>query len=237
MPSGIPTPPARLSSRCSSSARSSAGRSWSPRSSWSTARGGRPARLPAALPHGAQAAGHLPEPRVLSRLARLRGLPRRLPRADVPPARHDRDRRHLLHARWPRPTASRPSAMNAVRSAMEREVGEQALKLEDRMTVLATAVSGAPFLGLLGTVWGVMDTFSAIAAGGHRRPHHHGAGRLGRADHDRHRPARRHPCDVRLQFSRRHHARHDRRARQFRRRNSPPRSITATSTPVARVPR
>jgi biopolymer transport protein ExbB/TolQ len=57
-----------------------------------------------------------------------------------------------------------PVAMNAVRSALEREVGEQALRLEDRMTVLATAVSGAPFLGLLGTVWGVMDTFSAIAA-------------------------------------------------------------------------
>jgi biopolymer transport protein TolQ len=57
-----------------------------------------------------------------------------------------------------------PVAMNSVRSALEREVGEQALRLEDRMTVLATAVSGAPFLGLLGTVWGVMDTFSAIAA-------------------------------------------------------------------------
>jgi biopolymer transport protein TolQ len=57
-----------------------------------------------------------------------------------------------------------PVAMNAVRSALEREVGEQALQMEDRMTVLATAVSGAPFLGLLGTVWGVMDTFSAIAA-------------------------------------------------------------------------
>ena len=57
-----------------------------------------------------------------------------------------------------------PVAMNAVRSALEREVGEQALKMEGRMTVLATAVSGAPFLGLLGTVWGVMDTFSAIAA-------------------------------------------------------------------------
>jgi biopolymer transport protein TolQ len=60
-----------------------------------------------------------------------------------------------------------PTAMNSVRSAMEREVGEQALKLEDRMTVLATAVSGAPFLGLLGTVWGVMDTFSGIALAGH----------------------------------------------------------------------
>ena len=57
-----------------------------------------------------------------------------------------------------------PIAMTSVRSALEREVGEQALRLEERMTVLATAVSGAPFLGLLGTVWGVMDTFSAIAA-------------------------------------------------------------------------
>ncbi len=57
-----------------------------------------------------------------------------------------------------------PVAMNAVRSALEREVGEQALRMENHMTVLATAVSGAPFLGLLGTVWGVMDTFSAIAA-------------------------------------------------------------------------
>src|SRR6201996_4212731 len=57
-----------------------------------------------------------------------------------------------------------PVDMNAVRSALEREVGEQALQMESNMTVLATAVSGAPFLGLLGTVWGVMDTFSAIAA-------------------------------------------------------------------------
>ena len=29
--------------------------------------------------------------------------------------------------------------------------------------LLATAVSGSPFLGLLGTVWGVMETFSGIA--------------------------------------------------------------------------
>jgi biopolymer transport protein TolQ len=59
-----------------------------------------------------------------------------------------------------------PSAMGAVRAVIERTVGEQALQMEDRMIMLATAVSGGPFLGLLGTVWGVMDTFSDIAAAG-----------------------------------------------------------------------
>jgi biopolymer transport protein ExbB/TolQ len=56
--------------------------------------------------------------------------------------------------------------MRAVESAMERAVGENALKIESKMILLATAVSGGPFLGLLGTVWGVMDTFSAVAIQG-----------------------------------------------------------------------
>ena len=51
-----------------------------------------------------------------------------------------------------------PAQMGSVIAAMERAVGETALKLESQMILLATAVSGAPFLGLLGTVWGVMDT-------------------------------------------------------------------------------
>jgi biopolymer transport protein ExbB/TolQ len=59
-----------------------------------------------------------------------------------------------------------PAQMRAVTSAMERAVGESALKLESQMILLATAVSGAPFLGLLGTVWGVMDTFSGVAEAG-----------------------------------------------------------------------
>lgn len=56
--------------------------------------------------------------------------------------------------------------MRGVSSAMERAVGETALRLESQMIVLATAVSGSPFFGLLGTVWGVMDTFSAVAQAG-----------------------------------------------------------------------
>ena len=59
-----------------------------------------------------------------------------------------------------------PAQMRVVTTAMERAVGETALKLESQMILLATAVSGAPFLGLLGTVWGVMDTFSDVAAAG-----------------------------------------------------------------------
>src|SRR3982751_2303846 len=59
-----------------------------------------------------------------------------------------------------------PAQMHAVSAAMERAVGETALKLESQMILLATAVSGAPFLGLLGTVWGVMDAFSGVAMAG-----------------------------------------------------------------------
>jgi biopolymer transport protein ExbB/TolQ len=59
-----------------------------------------------------------------------------------------------------------PAQMRAVSVAMERAVGETALQLESQMILLATAVSGAPFLGLLGTVWGVMDTFTDVALAG-----------------------------------------------------------------------
>ena len=40
------------------------------------------------------------------------------------------------------------TGMNSVRAAMERAVGEESLKLESNLILLATAVSGAPFLGL-----------------------------------------------------------------------------------------
>jgi biopolymer transport protein ExbB/TolQ len=52
--------------------------------------------------------------------------------------------------------------MSAVRIALERVLGESAVGLESGMIVLGTAISGGPFIGLLGTVWGVMDTFSGI---------------------------------------------------------------------------
>lgn len=59
-----------------------------------------------------------------------------------------------------------PAQMRVVSTALERSVGEGSLRLEAQMILLATAVSGAPFLGLLGTVWGVMETFSGVAEAG-----------------------------------------------------------------------
>lgn len=59
-----------------------------------------------------------------------------------------------------------PSQMRSVSVAMERAVGEAGLRMESQMIILATAVSGSPFLGLLGTVWGVMDAFAGIAIAG-----------------------------------------------------------------------
>lgn len=59
-----------------------------------------------------------------------------------------------------------PAQMRAVSVAMERAVGEAGLRMEAQMIILATAVSGSPFLGLLGTVWGVMDAFAGIAIAG-----------------------------------------------------------------------
>ena len=56
--------------------------------------------------------------------------------------------------------------MEFVKRALERAVAQQAIKLESGLITLAIAVSGAPFLGLLGTVWGVMSTFGHIAQQG-----------------------------------------------------------------------
>jgi biopolymer transport protein TolQ len=48
-------------------------------------------------------------------------------------------------------------------NALQRALARQTLRYESSMTFLATIVSGAPFLGLLGTVWGVMEAFSAVS--------------------------------------------------------------------------
>ncbi|MEO1201417.1 MAG: DUF2341 domain-containing protein [Pseudomonadota bacterium] len=68
-----------------------------------------------------------------------------------------------LKAQYPKPP---PQALEIVRAAMDSEIVEQMNRLTSRMVLITIAVSGGPFLGLLGTVVGVMITFATIAAAG-----------------------------------------------------------------------
>jgi biopolymer transport protein ExbB len=52
------------------------------------------------------------------------------------------------------------------RAALNATLVRESQKLNAQMVLLTIAVSGGPFLGLLGTVVGVMITFAAIAASG-----------------------------------------------------------------------
>ena len=46
---------------------------------------------------------------------------------------------------------------------MQRAASAELTRIERRMTFLATTASVAPFVGLFGTVWGVMTSFSGLA--------------------------------------------------------------------------
>jgi len=59
-----------------------------------------------------------------------------------------------------------PQALNAIRATLDGTLVRENQKLNSLMVLLTIAISGGPFLGLLGTVVGVMITFAAIAATG-----------------------------------------------------------------------
>jgi biopolymer transport protein ExbB len=57
-------------------------------------------------------------------------------------------------------------SLNAVKASMDGVMVREMQKLNSLMVLLTIAISGGPFLGLLGTVVGVMITFAAIAVSG-----------------------------------------------------------------------
>jgi len=58
------------------------------------------------------------------------------------------------------------AALNSIRAAMDAAMVRENQRLNSQIVLLTIAISGGPFLGLLGTVVGVMITFAAIAAAG-----------------------------------------------------------------------
>jgi biopolymer transport protein ExbB len=68
----------------------------------------------------------------------------------------ERAHQHVLSAR----------SIQAIRATLDAGLVRETQKLNRLMVLLTIAISGGPFLGLLGTVVGVMITFAAIAAQG-----------------------------------------------------------------------
>jgi biopolymer transport protein TolQ len=69
---------------------------------------------------------------------------------------------------WKRSTAKQPFDRDATRqrvsAAMDSQIAEEADELAGRLNFLATVGSVAPFVGLFGTVWGIMNSFFQIGA-------------------------------------------------------------------------
>ena len=66
------------------------------------------------------------------------------------------------------PPAGRPGAvpLDNVERAMRKAANEEIALMETYLPFLATTGSATPFIGLFGTVWGIMNAFSGIAATG-----------------------------------------------------------------------
>ncbi len=68
------------------------------------------------------------------------------------------DRSHAADA------ANTAGLQSRLEIALDLAVTEQSAELEKRLGVLATIGSAGPFVGLFGTVWGIMNAFTAIAS-------------------------------------------------------------------------
>lgn len=74
--------------------------------------------------------------------------------------------RFELYRRTGQAPSLTPQAIAAIRASIDASLTRETLALNSKMVLLTIAISGGPFLGLLGTVVGVMITFAAIAAVG-----------------------------------------------------------------------
>ena len=71
-------------------------------------------------------------------------------------------------AEWRRSTKGeirdREALRNRIAAAMDSQVAQEADEVAERLNFLATVGSVAPFVGLFGTVWGIMNSFFQIGA-------------------------------------------------------------------------
>ena len=72
----------------------------------------------------------------------------------------------IKNQKVPGNTSVRPVQVDGIERALERAIAEQILDLRRHLIVLATTAGTAPFVGLFGTVWGIMNSFHGIGLRG-----------------------------------------------------------------------
>src|SRR5258708_11795348 len=64
------------------------------------------------------------------------------------------------------PHPARLKSLSAVTVSMQLASAEEVRRVEKGMSWLATTGSVSPFIGLFGTVWGIIDAFSGLGSAG-----------------------------------------------------------------------
>jgi biopolymer transport protein ExbB len=99
--------------------------------------------------------------------------------------------------------------------SLNRQLEEANAQLQNGIAFLASVGSTSPFIGLFGTVWGILNALIAIGIAG-QASIDKVAGPVGTADRDRARPSRRRSGGVALQLPRSPQQGHQREAQQLR---------------------
>lgn len=67
-------------------------------------------------------------------------------------------------AKGPLSDAQGAMLLNAIDRSLDSIIARESRRVEEGLGVLAVVATASPFIGLFGTVWGIMHAFSAIAA-------------------------------------------------------------------------
>jgi len=59
-----------------------------------------------------------------------------------------------------------PAQIDGIDRCLERSISEEIIGLRSQLIVLATTAGGAPFVGLFGTVWGILNAFESMSVTG-----------------------------------------------------------------------
>lgn len=79
-------------------------------------------------------------------------------------ARGYRELGHFLEPKSAAQAGRAGASIESIERALRRAELDESVKLERGLTFLATVASAAPFIGLFGTVWGIMNAFHGLSA-------------------------------------------------------------------------